>query len=180
MTLLCCSTLSPFTITYEKKSPYRVEALYELYQESPDCILTEHVVKERSFFIKMMRNYTEQLSKDIEAQNYTVAKKTGKGMLFLALAAGSTFVGNRILKEACNCEDARKLKKYGDIKSEDRVLEVGLYIWSNVLSGVGFVFAWKGGGEFGEAISYKKNLASRYEIGKKILAQLEQIEEKVS
>lgn len=154
----------------EKKiTPYSVQWLYDLYDQSPDYIVTEDVRKNILYFKHMMRSYVKKLSLNIEHQNRFVAKSAAKSTALLAGAAGTLGGAGWMFYQMSS-------KLYEKNKNLETVYVFG-GMASTMVGSVLLILSTK---ELYDTITYKQWLADRYEVGKKILAQLEQIEEKAA
>ena len=169
LSLLFCSTFvlphSTVIVGEKKIAPYSVQWLYDLYEQSPESIITKNVHENLPYFRHMMHSYIKNVSLAIEHQDSFVARKAAKDVAAIAGSLGLVCGSLKL------CHFSIEVPQ----REQDREIECLCYGLGGFFSAcVGVAFFIVLTPALYKTMTYKQWLAHRYEVGKKILEQLEQ------
>ena len=167
--LLCSAHVYSKTleVTIEGVSPYKIDSLYELYEESPDCILTDHVLKNRIYYQEMMRSYLKNLDQEIQQVENTIIKKSSKAAATAVGSIGLFCMGRFMLMKG------HQLATLEKPTNQDELNAFFLFLGSVPTSCMSIPAAVFGIKYTYEAVTYKDQLMERYSKGHKILLLLQ-------
>ena len=167
--LLCSAHLYSKTleVTIEGVSPYKIDSLYELYEESPDCIFTDHILKNRIYYQEMMRSYLKKLDQEIQQVENAIIKKSSKAAA-TAVGSISLFCMGRLM-----LRKGHQLAILEKPTNQDEVNAFFLFLGSMPTGLMSIPTAALGVKYTYEAVTYKDQLMERYSKGHKILLLLQ-------